>query len=204
MSEPHKIAPEEEPKFADSVGFDDLFVVKGVQGIYMLVGNVNRSGLIGIRRYSDGDEKLLALMNKEELGVPIRTATVNASMLINLGRLQFFTTEDTTIQVPDFEKDENGKYIIPESIEDIKFKDKEVPLILNIKDVMNNIAKLDELLENDVGEIVKDKANESDLMKAIVPNYDPTRFKASHMKKTIKWYIWLKEELKILNSKFKE
>lgn len=194
-----EVEVQEEPKFADSIDFRQLYTVKGLQGIYIPQGDVNRAGFIGICRYEDNHKNLL--------GETRRTASVKAENLVNLGQFSFYTHAKTKTDVPDYEKmkekygmNDKGEIDIPKDMkkEDLLLKEIEIPVILSLKDVFNNFNEYESTLDDDLTVDEFNLENENtllNLMDIAVPQYDEEKFKSYHLKKCVKWYTWLKQSM---------
>ena len=209
----------EDSKFADHIGFQDLYVVKGLRGIFITVGQPNKDGLIALREWGKN------MIEREVKMVKVQNIS-------NLGRFMFNTLDEKIIQVPvdnseveklekeintlflqakdSRDKEEFGEYMqkvdaINQEIEelkdseDFKYEDKKVPVILGIRDVFNNLNDLEQDVESilDYNTIINMGVLENTMQRA-VPNYDPEEFKKHHLRDCIKWYNLTKSYLEEL------
>ena len=126
-----KVEEEKELLIGEQLEFNQLFRVKGKQGLFVLASLVNKSGMVGVFSFLDSRIKY----------------TVKVSDLVCLGNLMFSDNQSDTIPISQvFVNYEN--YI----------KDGKTP------------------------------SSDKELMNALVPNYDPEKFKMYHAVQVVKWF----------------
>lgn len=204
--------PEEEPKFADHIGFNELYTVKGLPGLFITVGAPNKSGLIALREWG-----------KNLIDRKVKMAKVKD--IVNMGHYIFNTLDTKIIQVPvddsevkelqkeglqltndirNSQKDpERFQQLIQEldainekikeitTSDDWELEDTEVPVVLTITDVFNNLYEVfeDSTLEPAFTyKNLEAQGKVEEVMQAAVPNYDPEEFKKYHLRDCIKWF----------------
>ena len=213
-----KKAKDKSPGYADHVGFEELYVIKGIRGFFITVGKPNKSNLIGMREWGTN------MISRKAI-------TVNVNMITCLGHLIFDTTAIEIIKEPvDNTRIEKVQLSYNNSLRDLQdsdklneksfnklqqefektlkdirkdpkflYKDVEKPVIVDIKTVMNNLHDYEKYSgESNLIEIYQSFLSQQDIegfMEIIVPQYNPEKFKKHHLKDCIKWYSLLKQYL---------
>ncbi len=195
-----KIQEDSNLKIADNTDFNQLYVVKGKAGIFLLKvmkdsTNQYKNNIIPLIEWK-------TLFNPDS-----KTHSILSKNIISLANFAFYTTDKEIIQVPVLDKD--GKFIekkietTEESEKEFETEDKEIDLVLSIKDLFNNLNEYENLLDDNISVEDLDLSNVDtvlSLMDISVPNFDPEKFKPYHLTKAIKYYVWFKEALLEFNA----
>lgn len=201
---------EKVPGYVDHVGFNDLYVVKGIRGIFITVGKPNSKDYIGLREWG----KKMIKRN---------TVTVKVGNLTCLGSLVFATDDIDIVKVPVDttkldkiqEKFDEKLNILMETMKltetsfnklqtkytadrkkvmdnpKFKYKDTNVPVTLGIKDVFNNLHGVFQEFTIEppfTYDTLIAQGVVEDVMQTAVPNYNEDMFKKHHLRDCIKWF----------------
>ena len=205
------------PGYADHVGFDQLYIIKGIKGFFITVGKPNKNNLIGMREWGKD------MISRKAI-------TVNINMITCLGNLFFETHAVEIVKEPiDNTRIEKAQLFYNNSFKDLQDSDKlneksfnklqqefektlknirkdpkflyqdvKKPVIIDIKTVINNLHTYE--LDSSIKDLsyfkeLNDSKEAQNFMEIIVPQYNPEKFKKHHLRDCIKWYFLLKQYL---------